>query len=187
MLFPTRYLTTMITATGLALLVGCGGEDTDTATTSTDTPTAAADDSTDGDAPDEHADPHDVPPTEAEIQALRDSVSSYDGAIAQIQEYRDTIRDETTAGEPAKAHRPLDMLDYVLQWLPEIAQESNVPREQWETIGTNAQTLRDAFNQVHANIDNGVAPDYAAVADQVDAAIEELAAVETTAEPEPTN
>ena len=185
MLRLTRCLTTITFTTGLALLVGCGGDETDTGMP--DTPTVGTDEAGNGGTPDEHVDPHDVPPTDEEIQAQRDKVATYAAAIEQIQEYRDTIRDETTAGEPAKAHRSLDMLDYVLEWLPEIAQESNVPREQWETIGSNAQTLRDAFNQVHANIDAGEAPDYAAVADQIDAAVDALAAVETTAEPEPTN
>lgn len=182
-----RLLTTLVTATGLALLAGCGGGGSESTTGTADTTTAGAGDTSAGETS-AHVDPNDIPPTEAEIQALRDQLSTWDAAIAQIQEYRDTIRDETTAGTPAKAHRSLDMLDYVLQWLPEIAQSSNVPREQWETIGTNAQTLRDLFNQVHAHIDAGEDPDYGAVSDQIDEAVDALAAIEgQAAEPETTN
>lgn len=189
MLRRTQFLTTIVTTTGLALFVGCGSGETDAPAVTTDTSTTPTPEETDGEGmPEEHVDPHDVPPTDAEIQAVRDGVPTYDAAIAQIQAYRDTIRDETTAGTPAKAHRSLDMLDYVLQWLPGIAQENEVPREQWETIGENSQTLRDLFDQVHANIDDGEEPDYGAVADQIEAAVDALAAVEAVAaEPEPTN
>lgn len=179
MLRFTRFLAITVTTAGLAMFVGCNGGGDDV--TTTDTPPPAGEASDESATPDEHADPHDIPPTEEEIQTLRDKVSTYDAAVQQIQDYRDTIREETTAGEPAKAHRSLDMLDYVLQWLPEIAQDSNVPREQWETIGENAQTLRDLFNEVHARIDAGEDPDYAAVGDQVEQAIDELAAIDTSA------
>ena len=176
MLRPTRFLTTIVTITGLALFVGCG---TDDSTVTVDTPTPGATEEPAGEElPGEDVDPHDVPPTEEEIQAQKDKVATYDAAIAQIQEYRDTIRDETTAGLPAKAHRALDMLDYVLQWLPEIAQEDNVPLERLETVVENSQALRDLFNEVHANIDAGEEPDYGAVADQIDVAVDALAAIE---------
>ena len=82
---------------------------------------------------------------------------------------------------PAHAHRALDKLDYVLGWLPEIAQNSNVPREQWQTVGEDSQKLRDLFNQVHANIDEGRDPDYASVAEEIDAAVERLAAIQAGA------
>ncbi len=186
MLRPTRFLTTIVTITGLALFVGCGADDS---TVTVDTPTpGAAEEPAGEELPGEDVDPHDVPPTEEEIQAQKDKVATYDAAIAQIQEYRDTIRDETTAGTPAVAHRPLDMLDYVLQSLPDIAEASNVPREQWETIGESSQALRDLFNQVHANIDAGEEPDYGAVAEQIDEAVDALAAIEgQAAEAESTN
>ena len=65
----------------------------------------------------------------------------------------------------------------MLQWLPEIAQSNHVPKEHWQTVGENAQELRDLFNEVHANIDAGKAPDYTAVGGAVDQAIAELAAI----------
>ena len=127
--------------------------------------------------PGEHADPHDVPLTEAEIEKLKKDTAHWTAAVEHIQAYRDTIKKETAGGTPAKAHRSLDLLDYVLQWLPEIAQNSNVPKDDWQTIGENSQTLRDLFNKVHTNIDAGEAPNYETVADEIDAAIEELAAI----------
>ena len=128
--------------------------------------------------PGEHADPHDVPLTDAEIDKLREDTASWTAAVEHIQKYRDTIKTETTGGTPAKAHRALDLLDYVLQWLPEIAQNSNVPKDDWQAIGENSQTLRDGLNSVHFNIDAGKAPDYDSVAAEIDAAVEALAAIE---------
>jgi hypothetical protein len=115
-------------------------------------------------------DPHDVPITEADVVRPAD----YADAVARIKGYRDTIRTETTTGTPSHAHRSLDELDYVLDWLPEIARDSEVPKEDWADLNKSAQQLRDLFNQVHANIDAGTAPDYAAVADAIEVEIGRL-------------
>ena len=153
----------------LGFLVGCGqSQPTD------DNATA---NNQSNETPGEHADPNDVPPTEAEIDKLREDTASWTAAVEHIQKYRDTIKVETTGGTPAKAHRALDLLDSVLQWLPEIAQNSNVPKDDWQSIGESSQKLRDAFNVVHANIDDGKAPGYEAVAAEIDAAVEVLAAI----------
>ena len=152
---------------------GCNGS----ATTETTTPSAPAESSAEGDP--EHADPHDVPLTEDEIAKLKADTAQFSAAIEHIQKYVTTIQVETTSGMPAKAHRSLDLLDYVLQWLPEIAQNSNVPKGHWQTIGENAQKLRDAMNKIHENIDAGKEPDYASHAAEIDAAVQALAAVPT--------
>lgn len=119
-------------------------------------------------------DPHDVPITADDVERPKD----YADAIVRIKSYRDKIKTETTTGTPSLAHRSLDELDYVLQWLPEIAQESDIPKEKWEEINTTSRALRDSFNKVHSNIDGGTAPDYAAVDEEIEAAIEKLDAVD---------
>jgi len=119
-------------------------------------------------------DPDDVPLTDAEKEALQQGIGSYANALLEIKSYRNTIRDGVNAGDPAKAHRPLDELDVVLEYLPTVARDSNVPRTQWETVNTSAQQLRDLFNQVHTQIDAGEEPDYQAVAAGIDAAIARL-------------
>jgi len=153
----------------IGLSVGCG--QSQPASTGTAAPKQASK------PPAEHADPHDIPLTEAEIDKLRQDTATWAVAIEHIQKYRNTIKTETTGGTPAKAHRSLDLLDYVLQWLPEIAQSSNLPKESWQSIGENAQKLRDAFNSVHTNIDEGKPPGYESVATEIDAMVETLAAI----------
>ena len=123
------------------------------------------------------ADSDDVPITEADVARPKD----YADATARIAGYRDTIRDEVTAGRPTKAHRALDELDIVLNWLPGVARDSAVPKERWEEVNTTAQEIRDHFNKVHAKIDAKQAPDYASIADAVDRAIGRLKAIEPEA------
>lgn len=123
------------------------------------------------------ADPHDIPLTDEEINQLRDETVMWAAALERIQEFAATIKLETTSGTPGKAHRALDLVDYVLQWLPDIAQTSKVPKDHWQAIGENTQALRDAFNVLHANIDAGKEPGYETVAAEIKVAVETLAAI----------
>ena len=125
------------------------------------------------------ADPHDIPLTDEEINQLRDATVMWAAALERIQEFAATIKLETTSGTPAKAHRALDLVDYVLQWLPDIAQTSKVPKDHWQAIGENTQALRDAFNVLHANIDAGKEPGYETVAAEIKVAVETLAAIKS--------
>lgn len=118
-------------------------------------------------------DPDDVPITEADVKMPAD----YTAAIPQIKSYRDTIQQAVEAGNPSKAHRPLDELDIVLNKLPAIAKKSGIAKEHWETINTSAQELRNLFNQVHSAIDEKREPDYQAVAQPIDEAISRLEAI----------
>ncbi len=119
------------------------------------------------------ADPHDQVITEDMVERPAD----FKEAVARIKTYRDAIERESAGAEPGLAHRPLDELTFVLEWLSDIAQASNVPKSQWATITKASDELRELFEQVHQNIDNRKDPDFPAVADAVDAAIGRLEAV----------
>lgn len=163
-------------AVALSFLVGAVGL---TGCDSKPTPPAAAPAAGPGGTADTGApahDPHDVPITAEDVERPKD----FADAVTRIESYRDKIKTETTTGTPSLAHRSLDELDYVLQWLPEIAQESDIPKEKWEEVNTTARELRDSFNKVHSNIDAGKEPDYAAVDEEIDAAIERLDAVDAS-------
>jgi hypothetical protein len=119
-------------------------------------------------------DPEDKPLTDAEKQALKASIKDYQDALAKIKAYRDTIQKETTTGRPALAHRPLDELALVLEWLPEFAKKSGVPEAKLEDLTKSAQKLNDAFDKVHQKIDAGEKPDYAAVSGTIETEIKAL-------------
>ncbi|OHB84239.1 MAG: hypothetical protein A2V98_19750 [Planctomycetes bacterium RBG_16_64_12] len=128
--------------------------------------------------------PHDIPITEQQKTELRDLTAKFAGAVATIKQFCNEVEQETAAGIPAnpyKAHQALDKADLVLQWLPEIARNSGVAKEHWETVNTSANELRTLFERVHQNIDNKQDPNFAAVADPIDqkvAVLEKIAAAQ---------
>jgi len=149
-------------------VLGCGDTKTDkTAPDKTGEKTKTGGKTAEGD-------PEDKPLTDAEKQALKAGIKDYKDALAQIKAYRDTIRKETTEGKPSHAHRSLDELTLVLEWLPDFAKSSGVPAAKLEDVTKSAQKLSDAFDKVHQKIDAGEKPDYAAVSGTIEAEIKTL-------------
>ena len=125
-------------------------------------------------------DPHDVPITEEQKQQLREETAKFADAVAKVKELRNIVQRETQDGSPENpfdVHQALDRADLVVQWLPEIARDSGVPKEDWEQVTTAANELRELFDKVHLNIDNKADPDFASVQQQMDAKIGELQTV----------
>jgi hypothetical protein len=129
-------------------------------------------------------DPHDVPITEEQKTELRNQTAKFADAVTTIKQFRVEIEQETASGipeNPLNVHQALDKADLVLQWLPEIARESGVPKEHWEIVNTSANDLRTLFEQVHQNIDNKQDPNFAAVAGDIDqklAGLEKVSSVQ---------
>lgn len=124
--------------------------------------------------------PHDVPITDEQKAEMRRQTAQFADAVAMIKQLRNETEAETKNGipeNPYKAHQALDRADLVLQWLPEIARNSGVPKAHWEEINTTANDLRTLFEQVHQNIDNKKEPDFGSVAAQMDAKIAALEAI----------
>ncbi len=137
-----------VAVASLGLMAGCGQE--------------PAQSDSDGQQA-EVVDPHDVPITEEQKQQLRVETAKFADAVAKVKELRDAVKRETQDGipeNPFEAHQALDKADIVVQWLPEIARDSGVAKEHWETVNTAANELREAFDKVHLNIDNKVDPDF---------------------------
>jgi len=162
-----------VAVASLGLMVGCGQEGQ----------TGSDQDAVESDSDGRHAeavDPHDVPITEEQRQQLREETAKFTDAVAKVKELRDVIERETQNGlpeNPLEVHQALDKADGVVQRLPQIAQDSDVPKEYWEQITTTAGELRRLFGKVHLNIDNKVDPDFASVKQQTDARIAELEAI----------
>ena len=162
-----------VAVTSLGLMTGCGQQGH----------TGDGQDATEPDSggqQTEAVDPHDVPITEEQKQQLRKETAKFADAVAKVKELRDAVERETQDGipeNPFEAHQALDKADIIVQWLPEIARDSGVAKEHWETVNTAANELREAFDKVHLNIDNKVDPDFASVQQQMDARIGELQAI----------
>jgi len=130
----------------------------------------------------EAVDPHDKPLTAEQKAELKEQTAKFADAVAKLKVFRDAVEEETAGGIPANpfpVHQALDKADLLLQWLPEIARDSEVPKDKWEMVTTNANDLRTLFEQVHQRIDEKQAPDFAAVANEIDAKISELETVGT--------
>lgn len=171
----------------LGAAIGCGKTEPPKTLAKKDATQAKSVDShdhNDGSGPHSHGDdPHDVKITEADVKKPAD----YKDAVARIKQYRKDIEAKAGSDVPGKAHRDLDELDIVLKWLPAIARDSKVPKNQWETINTSTQKLRELFEKVHQNIDNKKNPDFPGVAKEGDETIGHLeaAAGATDAQPKP--
>jgi hypothetical protein len=116
------------------------------------------------------SDPDDVPITEADI----DMPANYADAVTRIGQCRDQIRDAIAEGSYGKAHRPLDELEIVLWKMPNIARDSGIPKSSWETVVVSSEKLSELFSQVHAAIDDHQEPNYDAVAQPIDEALDRL-------------
>ena len=157
----------------VGLMIGCGQQG-QTGGDPTATEPSSADENAEG------VDPHDVPITEEQKKQLREETAKFADAVTKVKELRDAVERETRQGipkNPFEAHQALDRADIVVQWLPEIARDSGVAKENWETVTTAANELRELFDTVHLNIDNKVDPDFASVQQQMDARIGELQAI----------
>ena len=147
---------TCVSFLGLATMSGCGPQTGPPASGGVDAANSVAE-----------IDPHDMPLTEAEIESLKSSVTRYQDALSAIKTYRNAIRDAIAAGNPPQAHRPLDELDIVLEHLPTVARDDNIPKSEWETINTSALRIRELFDGVHRQIDAGEAPDFKSVGEEI--------------------
>jgi hypothetical protein len=157
----------------LGLMIGCSQQDQSGGDQKTTQPVRGG----------QHAasvDPHDVPITEEQKQQLREETAKFADAVAKIITLQNIVERETQNGlpkNPLVTHQALDKADLVVQWLPEIARDSNIPKEHWEKVTTSANELRELFDKVHLNIDNKVDPDFASVVQPMDARIGELQAI----------
>ncbi len=170
--FPFVMLIT-VTVLSLGFMLGC----------SQNGQTGGDQDAIRSDSDHQHAegvDPHDVPLTDEQKQQLREDTANFTDAVARIKKFRDTIQEETKDGLPAnplKAHQALDQADLLVQWLPKIAQDSDISKEHWETINTAANELRELLDKVHESVDNKVDPDFGSVEQQMETKIAELEAI----------
>ena len=82
---PTLLIASVAT---LGLIAGCNKKTDKTKTVNGKT--------NENKTPGANADPHDIPLTKKEIQELRDSVPTYEKALARIKEFGTKIKKETT-------------------------------------------------------------------------------------------
>jgi len=103
--------------------------------------------------------------------------TDYRQAIAQIVAGSERIAKAIKVGDFEAAHEPLDEIDPIIGQLMPIAKQSGVPRKEWETVNIARRELRAEFDKLHASIDAGERPDYAAAQNTIEDCLERLQTV----------
>lgn len=88
--------------------------------------------------------------------------TDYRQAVARIRAGSEQIAKAIQSGDLEAAHAPLDEIDPIIGQLMPIAKQSGVPRGEWETVNVARRELRAEFDKLHASIDAGERPNYAA-------------------------
>lgn len=94
------------------------------------------------------------------------------GALSELTELRDTVRDAFAKDDGDAAHGPLHDVGHILEEVSELAGDANLSDEAIATIESNVETLLDAFGAVDKSMhseDEG--SDYSEVSEKIDAAI----------------
>jgi hypothetical protein len=95
--------------------------------------------------------------------------------IAALKEHHQEIKAAFAAGDAEKAHDPLHHVGELLEALPELGRTAGLSAEQLATLTKSVDQMLAAYGQVDEAMHAGTAPDYDAVAAELDAA---LAAIE---------
>jgi hypothetical protein len=99
------------------------------------------------------------------------------GALHELTELRDTVRDAFAKDDGEAAHGPLHDVGHLLEEVSELAGESHLSDEAKATIESNVEALLDAFGAVDKSMhseDEGSA--YSEVSEKIDAAITAITA-----------
>lgn len=115
---------------------------------------------------DGHAHVHDVPITKADVKMP----ANFAELVSRVEQYRDQIKAAIDSGKPEEGHRALDELDIVLAETMSLAEKS-VPEDQLAAVNEARQSIRNAFLEIHQDIDAKEKPDYAGKEQAIETAI----------------
>jgi hypothetical protein len=101
---------------------------------------------------------------------------SYTAALAQIKHARDEVKAAFDAGTPTECDDALHEVAKVLDVLPEVAAETDLPKEDWQVVNDQSQHLFDQFMKIHDGFhgDGKQGASFDSVAEEINKAIETL-------------
>ncbi|MEO0529025.1 MAG: hypothetical protein AAF266_00460 [Planctomycetota bacterium] len=106
-----------------------------------------------------------------------DRPESLHAAVAMLTETRDALRDAILNGDPDDAHDPLHEVVELLEAIPDIAAETDLPKEAWDTVNAANDKLFETFGAIDKAFhtkDGDKKAAYEGVAEQLDEAIESI-------------
>lgn len=126
---------------------------------------------------DAHADAHDHGHEHEHEHEHGHRPESLHAAVVELTEMRDAIRDAILDGEPNDAHDPLHEVGDLLEAIPDIAAETDLPKEEWDAVNTANEELFAAFGTIDKSFhvkDGDKQATYEEVAEKLDGAIEAI-------------
>lgn len=73
---------------------------------------------------------------------------SLQAAITELVVIRDNIRNSMENDDPESAHEPLHQAGELLQVMPELAADTDLPESEWNSINEQIDRLLDAFGKL---------------------------------------
>lgn len=101
---------------------------------------------------------------------------SYQAALAQIKHARDEVKAAFDAKTPNECDDALHEVSEVLEVLPVVAAETDLPKEDWQIVKDQSQILFDQFMKIHDGFHGGSkqGASFDSVGDEINKAIEVL-------------
>ena len=102
---------------------------------------------------------------------------SLHAAVAELTSIREAVRAAILEGDPDDAHDPLHEVGELLEALPDIAAETDLPKEEWDAVKAANERLFDAFGAIdkaYHTKDGDKKAAYENVAGELEEAIEEI-------------
>lgn len=110
-------------------------------------------------------------------------------AITELVVIRDNIRTSMENDDPDSAHDPLHHVAVVLQAMPELAADTDLPESEWNSINEQVDRLLDAFEELDLAFHDDSDPQaaYESASSAIDEGVAAMQAKLPLLEAEPTN
>lgn len=102
---------------------------------------------------------------------------SFAVAVTQLIAHRDAIRNAIESSKPADAHDPLHEVAELLDAFPDIAAETDLPKEDWEAVKAASDRLFESFGTIDKAFhkkDGDKKAAYESVADDIEESMEAI-------------
>ncbi len=98
-------------------------------------------------------------------------------AVAELEDLSEAIQAAIVDGDPEDAHDPLHEIGHLLEAIPDVAAETDLPESEWDAVKAASERLFEAFGDIDKayHVEDGdKKAAYEEVSDVLEEAIEEI-------------